>query len=843
MPRRLGPLLGPFARRFLDHIPFPAEVAARLKALEASGAILVYVHRARNPVEHLALSRVVMRDELPRAAYVGGLNVVGLQPFGSLPARIKGWLGTAAREEQLLERCVRAGQPAEIFLRRPMTLLSTTSALRARFMEVLVRVQRDLERPIVLVPCFLALKQRPGKFEPTPLDAIFGTVEEPGILRALGRVMVAGDSARFEVSEPVDLQAFVREHKESSDDVIAKKVRWSILHHLARVERVAHGPPLKSLDRMRDDVLKDPSLRKTLQELAENNGMPPELLEKQARAMHDEIAARFDVDVTRFISKILDLIWNRIYDGVHFDQAEVEKLRTVAQRGPLVLVPSHRSHVDYLVMSQVMLRAGLLPPLVAAGDNLSFFPLGPIFRRGGAYFLRRSFKGDVLYGAVFRAYVRRLFVEGFTQEFFIEGGRSRTGKTLPPKLGLLSMIVDAYLESREDDAIFVPCHIGYERVIEAGSYVGELGGKAKQKESAGALVKSAGVLGGRYGRVYVTFDDPISLKEHLASRGTSKETITDDARRGAVQTLAHKIVYGINKSGVVTSTSIVVTALFGLRRKGIDEDVLLRGALALVSHLDRKPPGTVRWQPGLREEGDLETHLRAALARLVEDKLVVRVAAGDRVLLQMAPDATFALDTFKNQILHHFVPEAIVATALRAAGGRGGAFVERERVKAAALELSRVWKLEFIFRVGVSFDELFEEAVRNAVALGFLVEDARGLGVPGDDGRIARRFAASLIANFAEAYHACFADLRAALPKAKDTGQLVTALLEGLKAHALAGEIVCAEAPSKAIVENAVAVLKDLGILRGRDGVLEIVVEKQALLDELTRLLAASLPR
>lgn len=840
MPRRLGPILGPFAHRFLDHIPFPADMAARLKELEQQGAVVVYVHRARNPVEHLALSRVVERDGLPRARYVGGLGVVGLQPFWLFPAFIKGGWRTAAREEQLLERCVQAGQPAEVFLRRPMTLLSTTSALRARFMEVLVRAQRSLERPIVLVPIFLALKQRPGKLEPTPLDAIFGTVEEPGLLRALGRVLVAGETARFEVSEPVELLSFVKEHQQQADDVVAKKVRWSILHHLARVERVAHGPPMKSQERMREDVLRDPSLRKHIAELATSTGLSPALLEKKARGLHDEIAARFDVDVARFLSHVLDIVWNRIYDGVHFDMAEIDKLRAAARRGPLVLVPSHRSHVDYLVMSQVMLKAGLLPPLVAAGDNLSFFPLGPIFRRGGAYFLRRSFKGDPLYAAVFRAYVRRLFIEGFTQEFFIEGGRSRTGKTLPPKLGLLSMLVDAYLESREDDAMFVPCHIAYERVIEAGAYVGELGGKKKEKESAAALVKTAGVLRGRYGRVYVTFDEPISLAEHLASRGLSRERIHDDDKRLAVQTLGHKIVYGINRSGVVTSTSIVATALFGFRRRGLDEEILLRGAALLVEHLDRKPAGSVRWQPGLREPGpageDIAAHLRAAVERLVADKLVVRAHAGERVLYQMSPEATFPLDTFKNQLLHHFVPEAIVATALRAAGGRKDTFVPREKVKAAAHALSRVFKLEFIYQVGASFDELFEEAVQTAVGAGLLDEREGTLGLATDDARMARRFAASLIANFVEAYHACFVGLPRVLPK--DEKLLVTTLLEALKAHVLAGEVVCAEAASKAIVENAVALLRELGIVAGG----AIVEEKRPLLDEMTALLAAARP-
>ncbi len=802
MPKRLGPFLSPFAKRFLDHIPFPAATADKIRSLAADGAVVVWVHRARNPVELLALTRVLAREDLPRARYVGGLNVAGLQPFWVWPS----WPKSAAREEDLLERCVRAGFAAEIFLRRPLTLLSSGSALKARFMEVLVRAQRTMERPIVLVPCFLALKQRPGKFEPTPLDAIFGTVEEPGLLRAIGRVVAAGNAARFEVSEHVDLKTFVGEHETASDAVIAKKVRWSILHHLARVERVAHGPALKSHARMRAEILRDHALQRTIDELATSTGTPKALLEKKAGAMHDAIAARFDVDITRLYSRILDVIWSRIYDGIHWSAEEVDKLREVAKRGPLVLVPSHRSHVDYMVMSQVMLKAGLLPPLVAAGDNLSFFPLGPLFRRGGAYFLRRSFKGDALYAAVFRAYVRKLFVEGFTQEFFIEGGRSRTGKTLPPKLGLLSMLVDAYLESREDDAIFVPCHISYERVIEARSYIGELAGKQKEKESARGLVKTAGVLGGRYGRVYVTFDEAISLKAHLASRGP------DPDRRLAISTLAHKIVYGINRCGVVTSTSVMATAFFGSRKKGVDEDVLLNGARLLTGHLNNKPAASVRWQPGLdvSDPAALDLELRAALARLVDDGLLLRAEAGPRVLYQMAPEAAFPLDTFKNQILHHVVPEAIVATAITAAGPGPAA---RAALAETARTLSRAFKIEFIYRVGVTFDELFDEAVRNGIAAGFLEQSGETIVTPDTpEARAARRFAKNLILNFVEAYHACLVALPPG-PPPEDKAELKaleSSLLDALKAHVLAGEIRCAEAASKAIVENVVALTSEI---------------------------------
>jgi glycerol-3-phosphate O-acyltransferase len=819
MPTRLPAAIRLLLGRRLERVTIGADDLAMARDLATRGTI-VWVHRARNPVDHLALASVVAREALPHITFVGGLNVLALQSLPVALSRLRRGPASIRREEALLERCVRAGLSAEIFLRRPLHLLSTSSSMQARFMDVLVRVQRDQpERPMFLVPVFLGLRQRPGHFEPTALDAILGSVEEPGLLRAIGRFAAATDTARLELSEPIDLGAFVREHSATSDAVLAKKVRWSVLHHLARVERVAHGPPMKSHARLRDEVLKDPRLKAALAPLIAPQGT---LSEEKARAraarLLDEIAARFDVDVTRLLDRVLRAIWARIYDAIVVDPADLEKVRQAARKGPLVLVPSHRSHVDYLVMSQVMIQHGMLPPHIAAGENLSFFPLGPLLRRGGAFFLRRSFKGDALYAAVFRAYVRKLFKEGLTQEFFIEGGRSRTGKTLPPKLGLLSMLVDAWLESREDDAVFVPCHIAYEKIVEATSYTKELGGAPKEKESAAGLVKAASVLRGRYGKVFVTFDEPISLKQHMAQRGVDRQEASDDDDivRAATAALGHRIVWGINRAGVVTAMSLVCASLFGFRRKGVDEAWLLQGSTLLLAHIRRV--GGRRVEAGL--ETDPTPVLRAALGKLVHDGLLHRHMADGRVLYRVDDAAWLVIDVHKNHLLHHAVSEAIVAAAVVAVGGRpDGGPLPRLEVKRVARLLSRALKLEFIFEPGVSFDALFDRAVDHAVAAGFIDDADDAITVGTDErSRAAFRFAHQLIAGFLECYAAVLSKVTTLEPGARvDERVLVAQLLETVRAGVLSGELRANESASKAPVENAVALAVELKALR-RDG-------------------------
>ena len=809
-----GPLFSIFARRFLDRIPYPDDVAERVRALSREG-VVVYVHRARNLFESLALSRALAVRGLPLARFVGGLNVVSLHPWWTLPRRWRAGRALptepAAREEALLEACVGAGFPAELFLRRPLTLLTTSSAYKARYVEVLVRLQRRLDRPIFLVPHFLSLRSAQPHLEPTAADALFGTAEEPGFMRALVRLGVSGRGARWEVSEPIDLKAFVAQQTSASDDALAKKVRWLVLRRLAGVERVTHGPPLKTWDRMREETVRDASLQRFLDEQAATTGTPKAQLEKRAGKLFGEIAARFDFDVARVLDLILKLVWTRIYDGIVVDERDLDVVRKEARRGPLVIVPSHRSHVDYLVMSQVLFWNGMAPPLTAAGANLSFFPLGPIFRRAGAYFLRRSFKGDPLYGKVFKTYVAKLFKEGYTQQFFIEGGRSRTGKTLPPKMGILAMLVDAFLESREQDAIFVPAHISYERIVEAGSYKKELSGGEKEKESAKGLVQAAGVVRKRYGRVFVTLDETVSLADFIARRGLQKDAIDDDQKRQLVAALAHRIVYGINRAGVVTAAALVVTAIFGFRRRGLAEPLLLDGAARLVAHLGRVEGARVEQ----RLKDDPATALKEALSRLVADGSVAVQRAADEAYYRIDDDKALELDYLKNGIIHHFVPEAIVATAARSLGAKPGAPLERALVAGRARELSRIFKMEFIYRADSTFEELFDEAVRLGAQAGFLVEqDGDKLAVPDDAAaRVARHFAANLIANFVDAYFAAARALPNVIGKAESEKDLVLALLEAVRAAWLSGDIVCPEAVSKANVENAARLFQDLAIV------------------------------
>src|SRR5206468_3970005 len=238
---------------------------------------------------------------------------------------------------------------------------------------------------------------------------------------------------------------------------------------------------------------------------------------------------------------------------------------------PVVLVPCHRSHFDYLILSYIFHTNYLSPPHIAAGINLSFWPMGPLFRGAGAFFIRRTFEDNELYKMVFRKYLTFLIREGYTQEFFIEGGRTRTGKILTPKLGMLSTILNAFVQGVRRDLYFVPISIHYGRIPEEEAYKREVAAEEKQRESLWALLRARSVLKRRYGTVYVSYADPISLNAVL---GPARERFAaglgdpegEEEKRRFIQRLGFRLLRAVNDAAVAGATAVSATALLGAPR-------------------------------------------------------------------------------------------------------------------------------------------------------------------------------------------------------------------------------------------------------------------------------------
>src|SRR5690606_24382293 len=267
-----------------------------------------------------------------------------------------------------------------------------------------------------------------------------------------------------------------------------RKVSRLLRAHFRRIRAAVSGPDLSTRRLLVDRVLNAEPARKASADQARRDGSDYLDAWKKAHRFAWEIAADYSNPVVRSASFALTGFWNRIYDGVTVNH--LDTLKQVAPGHEVIYVPCHRSHMDYLLLSYLLYTRGIVPPHIVAGVNLNMPVIGSFLRRGGAFFIRRSIKGNALYAAVLGEYVAQLVGEGFSLEYFIEGGRSRTGRLLQPKGGMIAMTLKAFLRAPRRPVVFQPVYIGYEKLIEGKSYLDELTGQPKRKETIGALVRA-----------------------------------------------------------------------------------------------------------------------------------------------------------------------------------------------------------------------------------------------------------------------------------------------------------------------------------------------------------------
>jgi len=522
--------------------------------------------------------------------------------------------------------------------------------------------------------------------------------------------------------------------------------------------------------------------------------------------------------------RFLTWMWSKMYDGVVMDNEGLERMRDAARDGSLILLPSHKSHIDYLVLSDQLYANAMMAPLIAAGENLSFWPIGVLLRRGGAFFIRRSFHGDSLYPVIVEAYIRKLIAEGFSIEFFLEGGRSRTGKALPPKYGLLSMVVASATKLRGTKVKLVPISIGYERIIEERSFVHELAGGDKQSENMGGLIRSSSVLRSKWGRLYVQFGEIIDFDEFAStqverqgSAGATIDEIDENQRRSAVRALAHKVMYSINEVTVVTPAALVATALLSHRKRGMTRASLLTACEAFMTTLEQMG-ARVAHQLRVGDGRIREDTIDEALALFLDARLIVAHDTGPEPIYTIDSERRIALEYYQNTIIHFFVPRALVAAALLVDKED---WVDLPRLNDRVQQLSRLFKHEFIFRTDAMFDEIFDDTVREMIDDGEL--DTRDGQVQATEGIKRQRLTryTTMLQTFFESYLLALRGAEIVLDgpiQKKDWYKRTLALGQQMY---LAGEIERRESLSKLKLETALKALQDYRLVQLNDDTLE----------------------
>lgn len=417
-----------------------------------------------------------------------------------------------------------------------------------------------------------------------------------GRFRRLLAILLNGRDTVVQFSPSVRVWEILGEEMPHERQV--RKVSRVLRGHFRRIRTAVIGPDLSTRRLLVDRVLDAEPVRKAITDQARKDGT--EYLEawKKGHAFAWEIAADYSNPVVRSASFALTGFWNRIYDGVNINH--LETLKQVAPGHEVVYVPCHRSHMDYLLLSYLLYNRGIVPPHIVAGVNLNMPVIGPILRRGGAFFIRRSIRGNALYAAVLGEYVAQLVGEGFSLEYFIEGGRSRTGRLLAPKGGMIVMTIKAFLRAPRRPVVFQPVYIGYEKLIEGKSYLDELTGQPKEKETIWALLKAgAGILRQHYGKVAVNFGEPIFLDRVLAEHAPDwkqRNADPDDKPtwiNGAVEDIAQRIQVNINRAADVNPVNLLALALLATPKHAMSEADLLaqltlsKKLLAALPYSDR----------------------------------------------------------------------------------------------------------------------------------------------------------------------------------------------------------------------------------------------------------------
>ncbi|MCP4690759.1 MAG: glycerol-3-phosphate acyltransferase, partial [Desulfobacterales bacterium] len=417
----------------------------------------------------------------------------------------------------------------------------------------LIEMQRDLDRSIYIIPQIVFYGKKSQRSVPTLIDILFGPEQRPGWLRRLTILVRRPGKVFVEVSEPIDLKAYseLPENEDRNPEAQARALRADLLTRFNRHRQSIVGPVLKSREEMKENILNSDDIRRFMTGHAENRDLSMVKVRKKADAHLEEIAAQYSLSMIKIASGTLTWITRLMFDGFTVNKEMLNRVKTMSLRGPVILVPCHKSHIDYLILSYILYHNDMFVPHIAAGKNLSFWPMGPIFRGCGAFFLRRTFKGAVLYSRIFAGYIRWLLEQGFFIEFFIEGTRSRTGKLLTPKLGLLSILLDAYRSGAVDDLIFAPVFVGYDQVLEESSYLHELEGGKKEQENLRQVISARKFLKKRYGKIYVEFSQPMSLKELLAGYDTPLDEMTPKERNALCRYIGVKMLNGIDEASVV----------------------------------------------------------------------------------------------------------------------------------------------------------------------------------------------------------------------------------------------------------------------------------------------------
>ena len=403
-------------------------------------------------------------------------------------------------------------------------LQSTTHSFPPRLLRLIEFLEKHPDYDIELIPVTVLWGRSPDK-EDSLLKLLFAdTWATPGKVKQLMNIGVHGRQSYLEFHDAQSLKSLVEYANIHHPNI--SPVTYIVSHlnqYLDRQREVILGPDLSDRRNVMHSLIKAPDVQDAIRKESIRSKVSMIDAERKAIGFVNEIASDYSASAVHFADKALTRLWTQLYDGVEVHNFST--VRELVKDYEVIYTPCHRSHIDYLLLSYVIYKRGLMVPYIAAGDNLNMPFVGQLLRGGGAFFIRRSFRGNGLYTTVFKEYLHSILERNTPLEYFIEGGRSRTGRLLPPKTGMIAMTVHSHLRGREKPIAFVPTYFGYERLMEGATYVGEMNGKPKESESIFGIIQTLRKIERIFGRVYVNFGEPVFLDDMLKKHGAENVKI------------------------------------------------------------------------------------------------------------------------------------------------------------------------------------------------------------------------------------------------------------------------------------------------------------------------------
>lgn len=662
-------------RRLTANITIEEYVDRTIRELAATGPV-VYAMKYRSLYDLWFLRLTAARLGWPLPAYVFDVSPSEMGSASKLfpvwKERIRGLFRSETRagiaDESVLEEIFKHGGAAVMFLVDDDSLQNRYLHPHRDPLHMILEVQSRFGGCISVVPLYVLYDRTAPRTAPPVWESIMGNPEKPGILRRIRCAWWYWMIPELLMGEPIPLVAEFEEFGgETPWQELPFALRTRLIHTVNNRIRANRGPIKASRAEIKERVLQNERVKTTITQMAAEDNRSADGLRKKAESYVDEIAADPSINVIRFWYHTLGRLFNRMFETLDLRPSDFDMLKQTAVKAPLIYVPCHKSHFDYLIMPWTLFVQRMTVPYIAAGKNLSFWPFGPMIRKTAAFFLRRSFKGERLYAKVFAAYVHVLLEGGAHIQVYLEGGRSRTGKLLTPRLGMLAFILESLESGATDDLYFVPSYLGYEHVPEEKSYLRESSGVEKKPESLLMMIRGRKLITANYGKVHLRFHSPTSYREFARQWRSTPHLQGEPSVRNPefLAEFAQYLMSGIVNASVVTAVHVAAAALMSPRIRRVPHETVMRSSHAFLQYVEYTG---IEMEAGLK---DPDRALSAGLKRLASRNLTEPETDSDAAVYAIPDKKRPNLQFYANGMVNVLWPAAAYAVGKMTAARQG----------------------------------------------------------------------------------------------------------------------------------------------------------------------------